>query len=60
MLCEIEHVYSETLKPQDKEWDEVSKREAWVTDVKGTLRIPMLGKLMLTLNEGMSLPTSLI
>lgn len=29
LLLEIENLYTETLKPQDKEWEETSKRQQW-------------------------------
>jgi hypothetical protein len=59
-LAEIEHLYTETLKAQDKEWEEVSKRKQWTADVDSALKASDLVRLMVQLNDGMSLPTSLI
>jgi len=60
LLQEIEARYTDTLKPQDKEWEEDTKRAVWCEAVKDATCVTDLMTLMLELNEGMSLPTSLI
>lgn len=60
ILLEIELTYTNTLETQDKEWDELSKRQKWQTELKKAQSISDLMELMLELNDGMSLPTSLI
>ena len=42
LLQEIESRYTDTLKPQDKEWEEDSKRAAWCSAVKNSTSVAEL------------------
>ena len=60
LLLAIEEMYTETMTPQDKEWEEPTKRQWWRDSVTKSIDINKVAQLMLQLNAGISLPTSLI
>ena len=57
-LLEVETFYAESSLPFDREWTEISLKEAWLKSVKeGEGDIAALIK---QLDDGMSLPTALL
>jgi len=59
-LCKIASFYSFTSKAHDREWDEVEKQNQWEESVRKATTVGEITPLIIKLNEGMSLPTSLI
>lgn len=59
-LIKIASFYSITSKAHDREWDEVEKQNQWEDSVRKATTVGEITPLIIKLNEGMSLPTSLI
>lgn len=59
-LCTIAQFYSETSKLHDREWEEIEKQRLWESQVRKAKQVSEITPLIIQLNEGMSLPTSLI
>ena len=59
-LLNIAQFYTQTSKPYDREWEEGEKARLWEETVRKVTTVNQITPLIIQLNEGMSLPTSLI
>ena len=59
-LLQIDALYTEASAQHDREWEEKSLREAWAQSVKALAACSVVVPLLVQLDDGMSLPTSLL
>lgn len=59
-LLQIDELYTEASAQHEREWEEKSVREDWVKHVKALAACSSVIPLLVQLDDGMSLPTSLL